>query len=54
VIFGMIGAWIAGHVLNFSISPEYVVNGVPILRSLIGAVILALIWVLAIRGSARA
>src|SRR3954465_7788049 len=54
VILGMVGAWIAGHVLNFSISPEYVVNGVPIFRSLIGAVILALIWVLAIRGSTRA
>ncbi len=54
VILGMLGAWIAGHVLNFTISPEYMVNGVPIFRSLIGAVLLALIWVLAIRGSTRA
>src|SRR6476661_423628 len=53
VILGMLGAWIAGHVLHFSISPEYTINGVPLLRSLIGAVILALIWVLAMRGRAR-
>jgi uncharacterized membrane protein YeaQ/YmgE (transglycosylase-associated protein family) len=49
----MLGAWIAGHMLHFTISPEYMVNDVPIFRSLIGAVILALIWVLAIRGSTR-
>lgn len=53
VILGMLGAWLAGHVLRFSISPEYVINGVPLFRSLIGAVILALIWVLAMRGRAR-
>jgi uncharacterized membrane protein YeaQ/YmgE (transglycosylase-associated protein family) len=53
VILGMLGAWVAGHVLHFTISPEYTINGVPLFRSLIGAVILALIWVLAIRGSAR-
>ena len=53
VILGMLGAWIAGHVLHFSISPEYTINGVPLLRSLIGAVILALLWVLAVRGRAR-
>ena len=53
VILGMLGAWIAGHVLHFSISPEYTINGVPLFRSLIGAVILALIWVLAMRGRAR-
>ncbi len=50
VILGMLGAWIAGHVLHFNISPEYTINGVPLLRSLIGAVILALLWVLAVRG----
>ena len=53
VILGMLGAWIAGHVLHFTISPEYTINGVPLFRSLIGAVILALIWVLAMRGRAR-
>lgn len=53
VILGMLGAWIAGHVLHFSISPEYTINGVPLLRSLVGAVILALVWVLAMRGRAR-
>ncbi|MDQ2787593.1 MAG: GlsB/YeaQ/YmgE family stress response membrane protein [Chloroflexota bacterium] len=53
VILGMLGAWIAGHVLHFSISPEYTINGVPLFRSLIGAVILALVWVLAMRGRAR-
>jgi uncharacterized membrane protein YeaQ/YmgE (transglycosylase-associated protein family) len=53
VILGMLGAWIAGHVLHFSISPEYTINNVPLFRSLIGAVILALIWVLAMRGRAR-
>jgi uncharacterized membrane protein YeaQ/YmgE (transglycosylase-associated protein family) len=53
VILGMLGAWIAGHVLHFTISPEYTLNGVPLLRSLIGAVILALIWVLAMRGRGR-
>jgi len=53
VILGMLGAWIAGHVLHFSISPEYTINGVPLLRSLIGAVLLALLWVLAMRGRAR-
>ncbi len=53
VILGMLGAWIAGHVLHFSISPEYTINGVPLLRSLIGAVILALVWVLAMRGRVR-
>ena len=53
VILGMLGAWIAGHVLHFTISPEYTINGVPLLRSLIGAVILALLWVLAVRGRAR-
>jgi uncharacterized membrane protein YeaQ/YmgE (transglycosylase-associated protein family) len=53
VILGMLGAWIAGHVLHFTISPEYTINGVPLFRSLIGAVILALVWVLAIRGRAR-
>lgn len=52
-ILGMLGAWVAGHVLHFTISPEYTINGVPLFRSLIGAVLLALIWVLAIRGSAR-
>ncbi len=53
VLLGMLGAWIAGHVLHFSISPDYTVNGVPLIRSLIGAVILALIWVLLLRGRAR-
>jgi uncharacterized membrane protein YeaQ/YmgE (transglycosylase-associated protein family) len=53
VMLGLLGAWIAGHVLHFSISPDYTINGVPLLRSLIGAVILALIWVLAVRGRAR-
>jgi uncharacterized membrane protein YeaQ/YmgE (transglycosylase-associated protein family) len=53
VILGMLGAWIAGHVLHFTISPEYTISGVPLFRSLIGAVILALIWVLAMRGRAR-
>jgi len=53
VMLGLLGAWIAGHVLHFSISPEYTINGVPLLRSLIGAVILALLWVLAVRGRAR-
>jgi len=53
VILGMLGAWIAGHVLHFSISPEYTINGVPLLRSLIGAVLLSLLWVLAMRGRAR-
>ncbi len=53
VILGMLGAWIAGHVLHFTISPEYTINGVPLFRSLIGAVILALVWVLAVRGRAR-
>jgi len=53
VILGMLGAWIAGHVLHFIISPEYTINGVPLFRSLIGAVILALVWVLAMRGRAR-
>jgi uncharacterized membrane protein YeaQ/YmgE (transglycosylase-associated protein family) len=53
VILGMLGAWIAGHVLHFTISPEYTINGVPLFRSLIGAVILALIWVLSVRGRAR-
>ena len=48
-----LGAWIAGHVLHFTISPEYTLNGVPLLRSLIGAVILALIWVLVMRGRGR-
>jgi len=53
VMLGLLGAWIAGHVLHFSISPEYTINGVPLLRSLIGAVILALLWALAVRGRAR-
>ncbi|MCA1666646.1 MAG: GlsB/YeaQ/YmgE family stress response membrane protein [Thermomicrobia bacterium] len=53
VILGMLGAWIAGHVLHFTISPEYTINGVPLFRSLIGAVILALIWVLVVRGAGR-
>jgi len=49
----MLGVWIAGHVLHFSIAPDYMINGVPLLRSLIGAVILALLWVLAMRGRVR-
>jgi len=53
VLLGMLGAWIAGHVLHFSIAPDYTINGVPLLRSLIGAVLLALLWVLAMRGRAR-
>ncbi len=54
VLLGMLGAWIAGHVLHFSVSPDYTVNGIPLIRSLIGAVILALIWVLLLRGRVRA
>lgn len=38
VLLGMLGAWIAGHVLHFSIAPEYTIN---------------LLWVLAMRGRAR-
>ncbi len=49
VILSMLGAWIAGHVLHFSISPDYLINGVPLLRSVVGAVLLALLWVLALR-----
>lgn len=44
VILGFLGAWVATHVLHFSISPEYTVNGVPLFRALIGAVILAFLW----------
>jgi uncharacterized membrane protein YeaQ/YmgE (transglycosylase-associated protein family) len=47
VILGFLGAWLATHVLHFNISPEYTVNGVPLLRALIGAVLLAFIWALA-------
>jgi uncharacterized membrane protein YeaQ/YmgE (transglycosylase-associated protein family) len=47
VLLGILGAWIATHVLRFSISPEYTVNGVPLLCALIGAVLLAFIWALA-------
>jgi len=43
VLLGMLGAWIAGHVLHFSIAPDSTINGVPLLRSVIGAVILALL-----------
>ena len=53
VILGMLGAWLTGHVVHFSISPDYTINGVPLLRSLIGAVILALVWSLAMRGRRR-
>ncbi len=44
MILGFLGAWVATHVLHFSISPEWMVNGVPVLRALIGAVLLAFIW----------
>lgn len=47
VVLGILGAWLATHVLNFSISPEWMVGGVPILRALIGAVLLAFIFALA-------
>jgi len=47
VILGFLGAWVATHVLHFTISPDYVVNGVPLFRALIGAVILAFLWSLA-------
>jgi uncharacterized membrane protein YeaQ/YmgE (transglycosylase-associated protein family) len=47
VILGILGAWLATHVLHFSISPEFMVGGVPILRALIGAVLLAFIFALA-------
>jgi uncharacterized membrane protein YeaQ/YmgE (transglycosylase-associated protein family) len=47
VILGILGAWLATHVLSFSISPEFLVGGVPILRALIGAVLLAFIFALA-------
>ncbi len=47
VILGILGAWVATHVLHFTISPEYTVNGVPLFRALIGAVILAFLWSLA-------
>lgn len=54
IILGMVGAWVATHVLQFSISPEFTVNGVPLLRALIGAVLLALIWSLIVgRGRSR-
>jgi uncharacterized membrane protein YeaQ/YmgE (transglycosylase-associated protein family) len=48
VILGILGAWIATHVLRFSITPEYMVGGVPILRALIGAVLLAFIFALVV------
>jgi uncharacterized membrane protein YeaQ/YmgE (transglycosylase-associated protein family) len=48
VILGILGAWVATHVLNFSISPEFMVGGVPILRALIGAVLLAFIFSLVV------
>jgi len=47
IILGFLGAWVATHILHFSISPEWTVNSVPVLRALIGAVILALLWSLA-------
>ena len=47
VVLGFLGAWVATHILHFSISPEYTVNGVPLLRAIIGAVILAFLWSLA-------
>lgn len=53
VILGFLGAWVATHILHFNISPDYIINGVPLLRALIGAVILALIWSL-VMGRGRA
>ncbi len=47
VVLGILGAWIATHVLRFSISPDYLVGGVPLFRALIGAVLLAFIFALA-------
>ncbi len=47
VILGFLGAWFATHVLHFNISPDYIVNSVPLFRALIGAVILAFLWSLA-------
>lgn len=54
IILGILGAWVATRVLQFNITPDYVVNGVPLLRALIGAVVLALLWSLAMgRGRGR-
>lgn len=44
IILGILGAWVAARVVPFSITPDYVVNGVSLLRALIGAVLLALLW----------
>ncbi|MHB8647994.1 MAG: GlsB/YeaQ/YmgE family stress response membrane protein, partial [Thermomicrobiales bacterium] len=47
VVLGFLGAWVATHVLHFTVSPDRIVNGVPLFRALIGAVILAFLWSLA-------
>jgi uncharacterized membrane protein YeaQ/YmgE (transglycosylase-associated protein family) len=44
IIAGVIGVWLMTQVINISGFGDFYINGVPIIRALIGAVILVLIW----------
>jgi len=44
IIAGVIGVWLMTQVINISGFNDYYVDGVPLIRALIGAVILIAIW----------
>ena len=44
IIAGMIGVWLMTQVINISGFGDIVIDGVPLIRGLIGAVILVAIW----------
>lgn len=44
IIAGVIGVWLMTQVINITGFGDYYVNGVPVVRALIGAIILVAIW----------
>jgi uncharacterized membrane protein YeaQ/YmgE (transglycosylase-associated protein family) len=44
IIAGLVGVWLMTQVLIISGLPDFTIDGVPIIRAIIGALILVLIW----------
>ncbi len=44
IIAGVIGVWLMTQVIHISGFPDFVIDGVPLLQGLIGAIILIALW----------
>ncbi len=50
---GLIGEWLMLNVFHILLAPEISYAGIPIITALVGALILALIWAVAVSGGRR-